>query len=347
MSLSFRMKGGRSSVSGIKATVFGCTGFLGSYVVNRLGRVGSTVVAAYRGDEIYARKLKPMGDLGQINLTPCSIRSVSEIERAVGESEPILPCLIKPTPPYLIKTILPLLRWSFEDVNASFPAALGEICKAQGVSQLVHISALGASLDSPSKWSASKAEGEARLKASFPSATILRPATFFGDADRFLNRLAKLSQTLPFVPLIEADKTRQQPVYADDVAAAIIHAITTPSMAGSTVELAGPKVYTNQQLVDYVLRIIDEPSNGFNVPASVGMILARMTEKLPDAWLTRDQLLRESVDIIRADGLTGFEEMGITPTAIEDVAERYLIRFRKSSIMLDRENSKIIGQQSI
>ena len=34
-------------MAGLTATVFGCTGFLGRYVVNKLGRVGTTVSAAF------------------------------------------------------------------------------------------------------------------------------------------------------------------------------------------------------------------------------------------------------------------------------------------------------------
>lgn len=51
--------GGRSSVSGVTATVFGCAGFLGRYVVNKLGRVGTQVIVPYRRlDEDSVRHLK-------------------------------------------------------------------------------------------------------------------------------------------------------------------------------------------------------------------------------------------------------------------------------------------------
>ena len=87
--------GGRSSFSGVVATVFGATGFVGRYVVNRLGgrgqcsssgcvssavcvmvtgRVGSQVVVPYRGDEHDHRHLKLMGDLGQVTAVVCSGR---------------------------------------------------------------------------------------------------------------------------------------------------------------------------------------------------------------------------------------------------------------------------------
>ncbi|KAL1528012.1 hypothetical protein AB1Y20_009383 [Prymnesium parvum] len=333
--VSFNMHGGRSSVSGIKATVFGCTGFLGSYVVTRLGKIGSTVVLPYRGDEIYTRKLKPMGDLGQMNTFRMSIRKPEDIERAVAGSNVVI---------NLLGHHLETSRWKFDDVHVHFPAALAEICKAQGVDRFIHMSALGSSENSPSKWLASKAKGEVVVRESFPGATIIRPSTMFGDEDRFLNRMAKLSQTLPFVPLVNADTTRYQPVYVDDVAAAIMGVLADPSFKGQTIDLAGPKVYTFEQLVDFVLKTIDEPPNAFNVPLPVGMLLARVMEVLPDAWITRDLLLRQSQDIVRLEG-TGFEPFEIFPTPIEEIAARYLLRFRKTPMLVD--DGKVIKAPTV
>lgn len=68
-SLDFALKkgpGGRSSISGLKVAVFGCSGFLGRYIVNRLGRSGNQVILPYRGEDYDIRHLKVMGDLGQI-----------------------------------------------------------------------------------------------------------------------------------------------------------------------------------------------------------------------------------------------------------------------------------------
>ncbi len=61
-----RGPGGRSSVNGVVAAVFGSTGFLGRYVVNAFGKMGSQVVLPYRSDEIDIQHLRLMGDLGQV-----------------------------------------------------------------------------------------------------------------------------------------------------------------------------------------------------------------------------------------------------------------------------------------
>merc|ERR1712046_40369 len=72
-------RGGRSSVSGIQAAVFGATGRLGRYPVNRLGRVGSQVVIPYRGDEHDIRHLKVMGDYGQLVFVPFHLKDTASV----------------------------------------------------------------------------------------------------------------------------------------------------------------------------------------------------------------------------------------------------------------------------
>eukprot|EP00955_Chlamydomonas_euryale_P075957 362507-Chlamydomonas_euryale.AAC.7 len=56
--------------SGITATVFGGYGFVGSYVVNELGRRGSQVIVPSRTTDIKTQHIKQMGDLGQVRHAP-------------------------------------------------------------------------------------------------------------------------------------------------------------------------------------------------------------------------------------------------------------------------------------
>lgn len=176
---------GRSSVSGITATIFGASGFLGKYVCNKFGQIGSKCILPHRGDEVDVRHLKLTGDLGMINPVESSIRSIDDIEEAVAGSNVVINLLGKH---------YETMRWSYNDIHATFPGVLASVCAEQGVERFVHLSALGASHDSPSAWARSKIKGEESVMDAFPSATILRPATMFGDEDRFLNRIAKVSQ---------------------------------------------------------------------------------------------------------------------------------------------------------
>lgn len=70
------------------------------------------------------------------------------------------------------------------------PRRIAKACRETGVNRLIHVSALGASHDSPSAFLRSKAEGEEAVKAEFPDVTIVRPSSIFGAEDRFLSRIA-------------------------------------------------------------------------------------------------------------------------------------------------------------
>jgi len=221
---------------------------------------------------------------------------------------------------------------------------LGQVCANVGVERLVHVSALGANYDSPSTFMRSKAAGEEALREAFPAATILRPATIFGDEDKFLNRIAKLSQTMPFYPMVDAATTRQQPVFMNDVADAIFMAATDASAMGKTFDLAGPKVYTNKEIADYVFDVIKEESNVINLPKPIGYAVGFGMQQIPAPWMTLDGMRRQSVDLVMPEGAPGFADLGMTKklTAIEEIAERYLVRFRKMSVFV--EEGEVINQ---
>lgn len=80
--------GGRSSVSGHVATVFGCTGFLGRYLVDRLAQKGTQVIVPYRFEDD-KRHLKVMGDLGQIVPMEWDIRNDAQIEECLRHSDTV------------------------------------------------------------------------------------------------------------------------------------------------------------------------------------------------------------------------------------------------------------------
>jgi len=323
---SLRSHGGRSSVSGATVTVFGGTGFLGRYVINRLGKMGCRVVVPFRGDEIMVRHLKPMGDLGVVNFFDMSIREPEQIEEAVTGSNIVINLLGKH---------FETSRWSFQDVHASFPAVLGTICAEQGVDRLVHVSALGASASAPSAWARSKAVGEENVRAAFPETTILRPAPVFGDEDRLLNRIAKLSRAFPLLPLVDGD-AMQQPVFCDDLAKAVVEAASNRDCAGKTYSLCGPKTYTNLQMAEYVFKVIADDNNAVVLPRPIGMAFATAISILPNPWLTPDQLKMQTVDTTMPTDVLGIKDLGVEePVNMEDRADRYLIRFKKPSMFED------------
>lgn len=81
---------GRSSFSGIVATVFGGAGFLGTHVVNRLGKVGTQLIIPYRGDPYHARHLKLAGDLGQVLFTQFQLKDEQSVRKAMLHSNTVI-----------------------------------------------------------------------------------------------------------------------------------------------------------------------------------------------------------------------------------------------------------------
>ncbi|TYH91029.1 hypothetical protein ES332_A13G089400v1 [Gossypium tomentosum] len=103
-----RGTGGQSSVSGIIATVFGATGFLGRYLVQQLAKMGSQVLVPFRGSEDNPRHLKLMGDLGQIVPMKYDPRDENSIKAVIAKANVVI---------NLIGREYETRNFNFEEVN--------------------------------------------------------------------------------------------------------------------------------------------------------------------------------------------------------------------------------------
>jgi NADH dehydrogenase len=298
-------------------TVFGGAGFIGRHLVRRLAARGATVRVATRSPNT-AGHLLPMGEVGQIVLArfvedETTIRGLVEGASAVVN---------------LLGILFERRRGDFERVHAASPERIASAARAAGVRRFVHVSAIGADPASPSLYARSKAAGERAVRAAFPEAVILRPSVVFGPEDGFFNRFAAMARISPVLPLVGGGGTRFQPVYVGDVADAIVAALARPDAAGRTFELGGPKVYSFEELLRYVLEVTGRRRLLLPLPWWLARLQARIFEFLPTPPLTRDQVSLLERDNVVSPGAPGLAELGIAPTPLETVVPSYLQVYR-------------------
>lgn len=302
-------------------TIFGGSGFLGRNVVRALCKRDYRIRVAVRRPEL-AGYLQPSGKVGQVHIVQANLRYPASVEAAVRDSDVVI---------NLVGILTEGGGQTFDAVQAKGAEIVAKAAAAVSA-RMIHVSAIGADAESPSRYARAKAAGEAAVMAAVPSATIFRPSVMFGPEDQFTNRFAALARLSPVLPLIGGN-IRMQPVYVGDVAAAIADAVDGKAKAGATYELGGPEVLTMREIIETIVRIANRKP--MLVPLSFGLarLQAAFLQFAPGALkLTPDQvtlLERDNVvsDAAKAAGLT-LEGLGIAADPLEVIAPQYLWRFR-------------------
>jgi NADH dehydrogenase len=304
-------------------TVYGGSGFLGRHVVRALAKRHYRIRVAVRRPEL-AGHLQPLGRVGQIHAVQANLRNVASVEAAARDADAVV---------NLVGILAESGRQRFDAIHRDGAAAVARAAAAQDA-PLVHVSAIGASSTSTSRYARSKAAAEKRIHETLPGAVIMRPSILFGPEDSFFNRFAAMARLSPALPLIGGGHTLFQPVFAGDVASAIAKAVAGEATPGTIYELGGPDQASFRELMQFILTTIDRKRMLVPLPFPLARLKAMFLQFLPGKLLTPDQVESLRTDNVVSPQAVGEERtlqgLGIIPDSYEAIVPSYLWRFRKA-----------------
>ncbi len=311
-------------MTGKLAVVFGGSGFVGRNVVRELARRGWRVRVAVRRPH-HAQFLRPMGAVGQIQLKQCNVRHAPSVADALTDADAVI---------NLVGILYQSGSQRFDTVQAAGAATVARLAAEAGVTNFVHMSAIGADAKGESDYARTKGEAERAVKEAIPSAVIIRPSIVFGAEDEFFNKFASMAGISPALPLIGGGKTKFQPVYVDDVADAICEALVRPEAAGRIYEIGGPRVYTFRELMELMLSETGQKRILLPVPFPVASLMGLGGEIAGWAPFVEPPLTRDQVKLLKHDNVVGegahtLSELGVEAQTVESILPSYMVRYRR------------------
>jgi uncharacterized protein YbjT (DUF2867 family) len=294
----------------VTVLVTGGTGFIGPHVVHTL-RAQETPVRALVRKPAHAGRLAAWGaELATGDVTdPASLRAACEGIDAVVH----LVAIIKGRP------------GDFERVMSEGTRNVVAAAQEAGVRRFVLASALG--LDERTKdavpYFTAKWEMERAVKESGLEHVIFRPSFVFGSDGGVLPTFIRLARLAPVTPIIGPGTQRLQPIWVEDLAQYYARAISEPAAANRTFDLGGPEAVSWNEFWERLKRVLGVRRPSVHVPFGAMRLQATLTERLPGAPVTRDQLtMLELGDNVVTDANAAVETFQLPLVALSEQLRR-------------------------
>jgi uncharacterized protein YbjT (DUF2867 family) len=288
-------------------TVFGGTGFLGRRIVHHLEKAGFCVRIASRHPD-RARQLFSESD-NCIRSIRADVNDGTAIAAVVEGSAAVVNA---------VSLYVEHGKDSFRSVHVDAAALVARQAAAAGVERLVHLSGIGADTGSSSSYIRNRGEGEAAVLRAFRSAVVIRPSVMFGPDDAFLVPLLSMMRRTPIFPLFGSGETQLQPVYVGDVAVAIAHILTLPTVE-RIYELAGPRIYTYRELIRAIGAALHKQPVLLPVPFALWKVGASMAELTRSAPITRNQVELMEQDNTASGSRPGFAQLQMAIRPLDEL----------------------------
>ncbi len=290
----------------MKVLVTGGTGVVGQAAVTELLREGHTVRVLSRSADEVCRQW-PEG----VEAWPAAITDQTELRGCAEGCDLVLHVagIIEESPP----------ENTYEAVNVEGTRTIVREAERCKVGRFIYISSLGADAGT-SPYHRSKRRAEEIVRGFAGGWIILRPGNVYGPGDDVISLVLTMVRTLPVLPVVGGGDHEFQPIWVEDLAAAIGEAVRRTDLHGRVLELAGEERTSLNAILDRLAEITGRSPARVPIPtflASAGVNMAAMLGvKVP---LTESQVTMLSEgNWIRTPGsnaLTGV--FHIVPTPVD------------------------------
>jgi NADH dehydrogenase len=221
---------------------------------------------------------------------------------------------------HLAATIRDQPGGSIEELNGVATWRLVRAAERAGVRRFVFFSALGASTRSRARLMRAKALAERAVVESSLEHVVFAPSITYSPGDPYLRLLERMS-LLPVIPLSGSGKSAYQPIWAEDVADAVMAALPHGTDFGNRFELAGPETLTHQDIVETAVRSFGRRRPLVRVPVGVTRRFLKAVELLtgPAAFATWDEAELFEVPMTSRHGTADAERLGVIPKPMRAV----------------------------
>ncbi len=290
----------------MRILLLGATGFIGRHLLTALRAAGHDVVGAGRGpapegvadwlEVDYRRDQRTEDWLPRLSTVDAVVNAVGIFrEAAAGD---------------------------FDALHWAGPRALFAACEQAGVNRVIHLSALGATTDAPTRYWRSKAAGDAALRSSRLNWVIVRPSLVFGAYGRS-SRLFLMLAALPWLAL-PVTQGKVQPIHIDDLCAVIVRLVANDAPERLELAAVGPRALSLQDYLDVLRKGLGLPKQPrLLLPNWFCRLFARLARYAPGSLLTTDSLTMLASDNC-ADPAPVTELLGKPPRAPETFVDARL-----------------------
>lgn len=277
----------------MKIFVTGATGFTGSRVVPLLLKNGFEVRCLYRAssDRSPLNGLKIEWALGDVADTESLTSAMQGTDALVN-----------------------IASLGFGHADSIIRAA-----KDAGIKRAIFISttAIFTRLNASSK--KVRVAAELAIETSGLKYTILRPTMIYGSPrDRNMWRLIRFMRLSPIVPVFGDGKYLQQPIFVDDVAAAVLSCLQSEATIGKSYNIAGAHPLTYNEVIDTIAKALNRQIWKFYIPSSLVISLLRLFERIHIPLpIKSEQVLRLNEDK-NFNYVEAQRDFGFTPLSFEE-----------------------------